>query len=63
MTQGRRFRAARLAAKLTQKQVAKRIRVGKSTVSAWEKGVQFPRRKALRRFARLTNTEITVFYA
>lgn len=50
---GQRLKAARLAKKMTQQQVAELFDVNKATVSAWETGAGAPDALRLRRLARL----------
>lgn len=56
LTWGRRLRDARLAAGLSQEEVATRLGVHKVTVSNWEREVNRPRDAQFRRLAELFNT-------
>lgn len=52
--------AARLAAKMSQTELAKAIGTSQSRVSKWERGEEAPRVDALRRIARATGRRLEV---
>jgi DNA-binding transcriptional regulator YiaG len=52
--------AARLAAKMTQAELARAIGTSQSRVSRWERGEEAPRVEALRRIARATGRRLEV---
>ena len=56
---GRRLRAARRGAGLTQKQLADELGVESITVSRWEREVTSPSLSRLRRIAELTGTTVS----
>lgn len=56
------FRELRLAANLTQQDIANRLNVDRSTVSYWEKGTAMPRAEQLPKLADLLNCTIDALY-
>lgn len=56
------FRELRLAANLTQQDIANRLNVDRSTVSYWEKGTAMPRAEQLPKLADLLHCTIDALY-
>lgn len=56
------FRELRLAANLTQQDIANRLNVDRSTVSYWEKGTAMPRAEQLPKLADLYRCTIDALY-
>lgn len=54
-----RIKSARIAAGLTQAQLAKRMRVEPITVSRWERGVFVPSPHALARLVRILGLDLS----
>ncbi len=53
MAQTNQFKMLRIKAHLSQRDVAKKLNVGKSAVSMWETGVRIPRSNKLKKIAGL----------
>ena len=56
------FRELRLAANLTQQDIANRLNVDRSTVSYWEKGTAMPRAEQLPKLADLLHCTSDALY-
>lgn len=52
------FKEVRIKANLTQVEVARKLNVTQSAVSAWEKGQKFPRKETLQALCKLYNCKV-----